>query len=489
MSARSAFGSVIVASNRGPLSFYEAPGGETVASRGAGGVATALDTALQGGGTWIAAAMSATDREMAARNPHGRIPVEDAPYSLRYLTLSPEDFDGYYNYVSNGILWFAHHYLWDNVHSPVWDASTETAWTRYRRVNEAFAEALADEASRLPHPVAFLVQDYHLALVPGMLRELVPGASIAHFSHTSMAGPTYVRALPTAMRRELLAGMLGADVLGFHSEAWAENFLMSAHYIPGARVDLGRRRVRLDDREILARVHPMSVDADAIRRAAASPEVADAKRELEAWRGDAKLIVRVDRFELTKNILRGFLAYEAFLERHPEWQSRVRFLALLSPSRTELPEYRTYAEECLAEAARVNGALGTDSWQPIEVRARDDPVGAIAAFSLYDVLFVNPVIDGLNLVSMEGPVANRRRGVLVLSRNAGAYSRLGRYSLGVNPHDVGEQAEALRAALTMPEDEKAERARGLSRWVRANPPSRWVASQLRDLERVTARRS
>lgn len=489
MSPSPEFGSVVVASNRGPVSFSREENGTITASRGAGGVVTALTGALQAGGTWIAAALSDADREMTEL-ADGRIPSEEgAAYSLRYLNISPEDFDGYYNYVSNGILWFAHHYLWDNVHTPVWDAGTYDAWERYERVNQAFAEALAQEAERLPQPTAFLVQDYHLSLVPKMLRTLRPDALISHFSHTPIAGPTYARAMPTQMRRQLLAGMLGADVLGFHSQAWAENFLMSARYIPGARVDLGKNRAYVEGHEVLARVHPMSVDATAIKQTAALPEVAALRNELKEWRGEAKLILRVDRLELSKNILRGFTAYETFLTRYPQWKSKVKFLALLSPSRTELPEYRTYAEECLAEAARVNERLGTAGWTPITVRVKDDYQAAVAAYSLYDVLMVNPVIDGLNLVSMEGPIANRQHGVLMLSRNAGAYFRLSRYALGINPHDVEEQAEAIQLALALPEEQKVLRAKGLSRLIRANPPSRWVAHQLRDLDKVRTRRA
>lgn len=489
MSGDSSFGSVVIASNRGPISFAYDDEGNLVPSRGAGGVVTALTGALRDGGTWIAAAMSDADRAAAASYPQGRIPAEDAAYSLRYMDLSPEDYDGYYNYVSNGMLWFANHYLWDNTTSPVWDDRTEEAWTSYVNVNRAFARTLAEEAESLPGPTALLIQDYHLSLVPRMLRDMVPDALISHFTHTPFAGPTYIRAIPTHMRRELVTGMLGADVLGFHSEAWAENFLMSARYIPGTRVELGRYRAFTDGHATVARVHPLSVDATAIRQTASTPEATAMRRELREWRGDSKLILRVDRFELSKNILRGFTAYGLFLERHPEWKERVKFLAILSPSRTELPEYRVYADQCLKEADRVNERYGTSSWQPIEVRVKDDYVGAVAAYSLYDVLLVNPVIDGLNLVSMEGPVANRVHGVLVLSRNAGAYYRLGKYAKGVNPHDLGEQADAIHTALTMDEEEKTLRAKGLSRLVRSNPPSRWVTHQLRDLEKVKAKRA
>jgi len=488
---RGAHAPIIVASNRGPVSFEERSGGGFTATRGSGGLVTALIGALEAsGGEWIAAAMTDPDRERSTRAGGHPIDVgeEGSGLRVRLIDIPPGVYDRYYNWIANGMLWFAHHYLWDTVRSPVFSGDTNAAWEDYVAVNRMFAEALAEEGDRGGGAPRFLVQDYHLALVPRMLRELRPEALIAHFSHTPFGGRTYLRVLPERIRDGLLRGMLGADVLGFHSQDWADNFLMSARTLHGARVDLSRNRVRLEDRETLVRVHPVSVDAGAMRELAAGPEVRARHAELERWRGDAKLLVRVDRLELTKNIPRGFLAYEEMLRREPSWRGRVRFLALLSPSRQDMREYRTYTEECLAEADRVNREVGTSSWTPIETRVGEDYPGALAAYAAYDVLLVNPVIDGLNLVAMEGPVLNRRRGVLALSRNAGAYGRLGRYAIPLNPFDVEETANAIRRGLEMPEDERARRARGLSRLVIANPPGRWVADQLRDLERAGRRR-
>ncbi|HWO69591.1 MAG TPA: trehalose-6-phosphate synthase [Actinomycetota bacterium] len=482
---------VVIASNRGPVAFEPDERGVLRPHRGSGGLVTALIGAMQRtGGHWLAAAMTDGDREIARREG-GRMTIEGeaGPIHLRFLALDPELYDRYYNGVANGMLWFVHHYLWDTVRSPVFDEETEENWQAYVEVNRRFAEALAEEGDRAPAEPVYLVQDYHLCLVPRFLRDLRPGALIAHFSHTPMAGPTYLRILPIRMREALLRGLLGADVLGFHSPAWAENFLMSARGVSGVRVDLPRSRITLEGREVAVRVHPISIDAGAIRRAAATPEVQALRRDLLRWRGDAQLLLRVDRLELTKNIVRGFLAFGEFLRRWPEWRGRVRFLALLSPSRQELPEYRAYADECLAEAERVNRTFGTSGWTPVEVRLRDDYLGAIAAYGLYDVLLVNPVFDGMNLVAMEGPIANRRHGVLVLSRNAGAFGRLGRYALGVNPFDVRETAERIAEALALPEHERRRRARGLSRLVLANPPERWVGGQLEDLERARRRRA
>lgn len=476
---------LIVASNRGPVTFERDEGGDLSPRRGSGGLVTALIDALQeAGGLWVAAAMSDEDRAMARTSEGGRVDMQGfgSSYRLRYLDIPPETYDGYYNRISNGVLWFAHHYLWDTVRSPAFGDDVQRAWLDYVEVNRRFAAALAEEGDRATAEPVYLVQDYHLSLVPGLLRELRPQSLIAHFSHTSMAGPTYFRMLPDEMHDQLLRGMLGADVLGFHATAWAENFLLSARRLPGVRVDLARSRITAAGRRVAVRIHPISVDARPMRETAASAEVQELRHELNRWRGNNRLILRVDRFELTKNILRGFTAYELLLLREPSWRRRVRFLALLSPSRTELPEYQEYAEACLIEADRINAELGEGDWTPIEVRPKEDYLGALAAYGLYDVLFVNPVIDGMNLVAMEGPLLNRRHGVLVLSRNAGAFGRLGRYAVGVNPFDVREMADALARALEMPADERARRARGLSRLVISNPPARWVRSQLEDLE-------
>ena len=482
---------LVVASNRGPVAFERGETGELEAGRGAGGLVTALIGAMQRvDGLWVAAASSDTDRELAGGPDGGRIDMEalGGAYRVRLLDIPSERYDAYYNRISNGILWFAHHYLWDTVRQPVCGEEVEQAWNDYVAVNRQFAEALAEEADRSASPPAFLVQDYHLTLVPRFLRELRPDAFIAHFSHTAIAGLTYLRILPGRIREGMLRGMLGADVLGFHSQLWAENFLMSARSLPGVRADLARSRLSVEEREVAVRIHPISIDAAGLREAAAEPEVTALRKELNRWRGDNRLILRVDRLELSKNIVRGFQAYALFLRAHPEWHRRVRFLALLSPSRMDVPEYRAYGEECVAEAERVNRELGNEDWQPVEVRVKDDYVGALAAYGLSDVLLVNPIYDGMNLVAMEGPVLNRRGGVLVLSRNAGAYWRLGKHAIAVNPFDLRETADALFHALEMPREERTRRARGLSRLVLSNPPERWVRTQLEDLERARIRR-
>jgi trehalose 6-phosphate synthase len=469
---------LVVASNRGPVSFDRDANGKLVPSRGIGGLVTALSGVLFRDATWVAAAITDGDHEIAKR---GRAAAAGAGQRVRFVQIDPEVYDGYYNEISNQILWFAYHYLFDVPRTPRFGDSTVRAWARFVEVNQAFADVLAREAER--HPV-YLIQDYHLSLVPAMLRERVPDARIIHFSHTPFSGPSYLRILPSHMREAIVRGLCGADVVGFQSPVWAENFALNVRSTPGVRIDLRTLRARSDARSIPIRSFPVAVPGHVIRETAARPDVVAAAEEIEAWRGDAKLLLRVDRLEPSKNILRGFLAYELFLKQHPEWIGRVKFLALQSPSREEMAEYKRYGDEALAEADRINQEFGTRDWQPIDVRVQEDFRFAVAAYTRYDVLLVNPVYDGMNLVCMEGPLVNERHGVLALSTNAGAYSRVGRHALGLNPFDLQETADAIREALEMPAEERTRRARGLTRSVLAHSPESWLLSQLDELDLV-----
>jgi trehalose 6-phosphate synthase len=469
---------IVVASNRGPVSFDRDDRGRLSPRRGTGGLVTALSGVFyRDDTTWVSAAMTDGDRSVALK---GRTVTSESHQRMRYVVIPPDRYEGYYNEVSNRILWMAHHNLWDIPRSPMFDDGTQESWHDFVEANRAFAQALAQEADNDP---VYLIQDYHLCLVPGMLRELVPEAKIVHFSHTPFAGATYLRVLPVTMRTSLLRGMAGADVLGFQAKGWAENYLLSARSLPELRVLRGGR-LEIEGRTAAVRSFPVAVSAEPLRETANRPEADAVRDELSAWAGDSKVVLRVDRLEPSKNILRGFLAYELFLRRNPSWVGSVRFLCLLSPSREDVPEYQNYGEECLAEADRINAEFGRKAWQPIEVRVQEDYAFAVAAYNLYDVLFVNPTYDGMNLVAMEGPLVNRRDGVLVLSRNAGAFSRLGRQALGVNPFDLAETAEAIREGLEMPDEDRARRARGLSRTVQAHTPANWLAHQLEAVDQM-----
>jgi len=480
-------GRVLVASNRGPVTFVP-EGNDLVPRRGAGGLVSALSSAFQTtGGLWVSSAMSPGDRERAARSTDGRVEVitDDAKFHVRLLTFDDETYDLAYNQVSNRILWFLHHHLWDVPREPTFDSRTREAWDGYRRYNRTFAEALAEEGSA--ERTAVLVQDYHLCLVPRDLQELAPTTRIAHFHHSPFAGPDELRLLPESLWRELLEGLLGADLLGFHTERWARNFLECCRLLEGATC--GRRSVQWQGRRVRLGVFPISIDADALRERARAPEVEAKRQALLRWRGDRKLLLRVDRTDLSKNIVRGFEAYGDLLRRHPEWRGKVVFLALLNPSRQDVPEYRAYAEE-IGEAARtVNLDFGDADWQPVELRLGDDWDEVVAAYGFYDVLLVNPVFDGMNLVAKEGPLLNQKDGVLLLSTNAGAFAELKGHALPVDPLDVAGTADAIDAALRMSAEDRTIRAAALRKAAESRTPARWAASQLRVLGRVAPRDS
>jgi trehalose 6-phosphate synthase len=472
---------LVVASNRGPVAFHRNEDGELIGERGSGGLVTALAGVLfESDATWLAAAMTDGDRALAG----GGRPIEVDPAGRAgFVDIPPERYAGYYNGIANRVLWQLHHHLFDLSYLPTWDAETRSIWEDYREVNRLFAQALDSESERDP---VYLVQDYHLSLVPKFLRELQPKARIAHFTHTPFGGQSALSVLPSQMREDLLYGMLGADVLGFQAERWAENFLLSVRDgLRDVHVDVRRRRIRVGDRTVFVRTYPVSLDPIPLRATARSPEVKAIRKELTAWKEDAHLLLRVDRFELSKNLMRGFQSFETFLHDRPEWRGRVRFLALLPESRTEIPEYQTYAARVHDLIDMINAKFGGAGWQPIEVRTDESYERAVAAYGLYDALLVNPIFDGMNLVAMEGPLVNRRHGALILSENAGAFARLGRHALAVNPFDVAATADAIGAALEMPREERIRRARGLTRAVLTRNPVRWLTAQLRDLDVVS----
>ena len=471
---------LVVASNRGPVSFERDEDGKLVPHRGSGGLVTVLGGVLErDDATWVAAAVTEGDREIA---PRGRR-VEGAAQRVRYVDIPEQVYDGYYNGIANGVLWFVHHYLWDIARTPSFGEQTEHEWADYVEANRAFARALAVEAK---HDPVFLIQDYHLTLVPACCESWSPRRGSSTSPTRRSPGRTYLRTLPDDMRRSILRGMLGADVVGFQGRQWGENFLLSVRELDDVHVDIRAHRAEVDGREVQVRSFPVAVGSQEIREAAASDRAKRARTQVEKIRGDRKLLLRVDRLEPSKNILRGFLAFELLLQKHPEWRGRVVFLALLSPSREEVPAYRDYGADCRATADRINAAFGKEDWTPIVVKVQEDFTYAVAAYDQYDAMLVNPVHDGMNLVAMEGPVLNSRGGSLILSRNAGAFGRLGRHALAINPFDLSETAEAIHEALVMPEEERTRRARGLQRSALAHTPATWLAGQLRAIDEVRA---
>jgi trehalose 6-phosphate synthase len=460
---------IVVASNRGPVSFTASDDGTLTARRGAGGLVSALAPLLaDGAATWVCSAMSDGDRRAAAGAPGGRLHEaghDTGGASVRMLGVDPRTFDRAYNGIANGTLWFITHHLYDLPNQPVFDGAWRRVWDCYVELNETFATACAEEAAP---GGAVVVQDYHLFLVPALLKSKRPDLRVGHFTHTPWPDPAQLRLLPDDVRAALLHGLLAADSVGYHTRRWADAFLACAADAlgpDGARAD----RVR---------VHPIGVDADELRERAAAPDVAARRAALEEWAAGRQVVLRIDRTELSKNVVRGLAAFRELLRTHPEHHERVVHLAFAYPSRHDLPEYREYTAAVQRMAAAVNDEFARPGWQPVRLEVSDDYPRSLAALSLADVLVVNPVRDGMNLVAKEGPVLSRDGVALVLSREAGAAEELGGDSFCVNPFDVTATAEAIDAALALDPAERRARSDRLAAAAAAHPPQRWLTEQL-----------
>jgi trehalose 6-phosphate synthase len=488
---------VLVASNRGPVSYEFGANGTLAGRRGGGGLVAGVAEGLaammpEAEVSWICTALSDADRA-AARQPAAGF-EDPGAVPVRMLDIPPEVFDRAYNNVANAILWFVQHLLFDTVSQPRFGREFRRDWAAYLAYNEAFAAAMADEAGAGRGPSAgirALIQDYHLSLAPRLLRNKLGGAyadaGIAHFSHTPWAPPDYYRMLPAEVGEALLDGMLGADHVGFHAGRWAAAFLDCCEAILGARVSragdgLAGRVVHHGHVTEVA-VHPLGVDALALRARAQGGDVQAHVAALSEAAGGRKLIVRVDRTELSKNIVRGLAAYRELLATRPEWHGRVVHLAFAYPSRSAVPGYRAYTDQVRQAAAEITAEFRTPGWNPLILEVKDDYPRSLAACALADVLLVNPVRDGMNLVAQEGPVLSRRGCALVLSREAGAAATLDGHALLVNPFDVSETAAALHQGLAMPEAERRRRTGALAATAAASPPARWLGDQLAALDR------
>ncbi|AOT59600.1 alpha,alpha-trehalose-phosphate synthase (UDP-forming) [Streptomyces rubrolavendulae] len=456
---------ILVASNRGPVSYALREDGALEARRGGGGLVSGLSAiGPDAGAVWVCAALGEGDRE-AVRRGVGETGV-------RMLDVDALAGEGThadaYNGIANSVLWFVHHMLYQTPMEPVFDAAFRRRWEAYRAYNRAFAQALAAEAAP---GAAVLIQDYHLTLAPGMLRALRPDLRIGHFSHTPWAPPEYFGLLPDDIARELLEGMLGADRLGFLTHRWADAFAACC-----ARVVGGTGRTEIG-------VHGLGADAAFLRGRSRQEDVEERMAALREQIGgaDRKTVIRVDRTELSKNIVRGLLAFRELLAARPEWRGRVVHIAFAYPSRQDLEVYRRYTAEVSRVAEEINAEYGTETWTPVLLHVKDDFARSLAAYRLADVALVNPIRDGMNLVAKEVPIVSDEGCALVLSREAGAFEELGADAVAVNPYDVTATAEALHEALSMPPADRADRTKRLAAAATALPPQRWFLDQLEAL--------
>lgn len=507
---------LIIASNRGPVEYSYDRNGAFRTKRGAGGMITALLPAARyappEGFTWIAVAMTDAERAIAEHQEAARTAGNPAalPESLvganghrrprrqnqkqplpptRFVNVPPTAYQRYYDGISNRILWFLQHYLWNTAEEPTFTAQHYQQWEQgYKLVNQAIADTICEEVVRDSSPALIWLQDYHLYLVPGMVRERLEQAGraadtfIDHFIHIPWPNARYWQLLPRHMLMGIYHSLLANDLIGLQTRRDSRNFVAAVRsLIDDAEVTIDERggRILWQEHTTLVRAEPISIDVQEVRQEAARG-TRQYEKEVRPLLGTFT-IVRVDRVEPTKNIVRGFHAFEGLLKLHPELAGQVKFLAFLVPSRQGLPSYRRYEREVRKIIKKINTAYGNDDWKPIEESFENNRSRALAAMRHYDALLVNAVIDGMNLVAKEGPVVNENNGVLILSETAGTAQQLGEVSITITPTDVEETTQALIRAIEMPLDERRQRAHDLRALIEQADLEAWLKQQFADV--------
>ena len=500
---------VVLLSHRGPATFRRTRSGLSL-KRGAGGLVTALMGVAEhlDEAVWVCAAASPADALIASEHEGHSVEIGFSPelhvveeddietgpsVNVRYVEVDKHQHQMFYTQIANPLLWFVQHGLYGLAEAPDITADTHKAYDEgYLAVNEQFAEAVAEEVERVGGRAIVMLQDYHFYLVGELVRRRCPDAVISHFVHIPWPGPDGWRVLPAEMRDSMLHGLLGCDVVAFHTRRSARNFLACAQEMLDLPVDFRAGTVtvpgvRGGTRTVRARFYPISVDVESVEKLAASEAVAARRQDLERTHlaDGHRLIVRVDRTDPSKNIVRGFRAFGLMLDQHADLRGKVTFLASLMPSRQDVPEYADYLAQIGGIVTEVNARHHGDGWQPIDLRLQEDLAFAVASYQLADVLVVNAVNDGMNLVAKEAVLANARDGVLLLSENAGAHDELGEFAMTVHPFDLQQQADAIYAALTMDRDERARMMAAAADRVRSNDVEQWLRTQLQDLDDLT----
>src|SRR3954451_6003488 len=351
---------LVLVSNRGPATFERDEDGELRAMRGGGGLVTALTGLVNHrDALWIASAMTEEDAEKSREHGGGAFEcnVDGVSYRVRLVESDPEAYDRFYNVVANPLLWFIQHYLWDLSNAPDIRRNEVEAFEHgYRTVNDDLARAVLEEVS--DHDAVIMLHDYHLYLAPRAIRHASPDAFLHHFVHIPWTQPDAWRVLPRDIREEIYEGILSNDIVGFHTRAYKRNFLLCCRELFDMELDEEAGVVNFEGRDVWVRAYPLPISAESFERTARRAQVKEYEEELLRRRRE-HMILRVDRADLSKNVLRGFTAFDLFLTQHPEFRENVTFVAQLMPSRQDVPEYVEYLEKIEALVAVVNHRHGT----------------------------------------------------------------------------------------------------------------------------------
>jgi trehalose 6-phosphate synthase len=436
-------------------------------------------------GFWVAASLTPYDAEVAGQYAENIVPIplKNPKFYLPFLIFDSDVYHKYYDDISNSVLWYTQHYIWKKPETFKEEEYLSRAWIEgYIPVNKAYASKINDLIVPDKQNIVML-QDYHLYLAASYIRKTHPNLILTQFIHIPWPKAKYLSILPEYMRQPIIESLLANDIVGFHIPRYATNFLDSCIEIAD-KVDYQNNVVYYKDRTIHVKSYPISIDMDSLNQLSEHSDVFNYERYIEKLRGDSFLIYRTDRADLSKNILRGYQAYEMFLEKHPEYHGKVVFLATGKSTRSNLKDYQDYRKSIEELILDINQKYSTENWRPIEEIFEAPYKLVVAALKNYDCLMVNPLCDGMNVVSKEGPFLNQNNGVLILSEEAGSHVELKDQVLSINPLDVDETAEAIHRAVTMNEEERTSKCRGLKELIQKNTLSDWISNQFRDIQMV-----
>jgi trehalose 6-phosphate synthase len=472
---------IVIVANRGPNDFVWQDGAWVTRTAAGGLVSMLTPLARRASVAWFCCVSEPPDAEQARQGLFTTAADQTDPrLHVIPVPLPAETYHAYYGQISNEVLWMLQHHVIGSGGFEYLDRARHSAWGRYLEANARLASAIARSGR---NPEAFLVQDYHLYPLPGLLRGTFPDTPILHFTHIPFPDPPVLRLIPDAWRQTILQGMLGADVVGLQTRMDVRNFLSCCFDFLDVRVDTEWSGVELaDGRKVCVRTYPASVEARALRRTMRSSEVAAAHERLAAERDQQMSIIRVDRLDPSKNQQVGFMAFARLLEMRPDLRGRVRFLAFMVPSRTDLNVYRAYRDAVYQTIDQIN-ARYTEACggPPIRVFYTNDREQALAAMERCSVLLINSLQDGMNLVAKEWAVVADPPGVLVVSETAGVAADAADSALLISPLDVEGTARAMADALDMPAAERRARHTRFLQTVTRWSARDWLNAQLADL--------
>lgn len=477
---------LIVVSNRGPVEFYKY-NSKIKMKRGAGGLVSTLLPLMEAlNGVWIASAMTPGDIEIAKQYPENRVPItdEDPLFWVPFVVVHPEQYECYYSTISNPLLWFVQHYMWNSPYTPDIDDKIHQAWEEgYKYMNQKFAEKVLAESKRNDKEPLIMLQDYHLYLCPSYIRKKMKNTFLSQFIHIPWPQSEYFSIIPEYMRKAIIEGLLSNNLLGFHIPRYVTNFIQTCEEY-GAEVDYTDGIIWHNGQTTHVKSYPISIDYEGIKEMASSEEVLEKEKWIKEIKGDCFLFYRTDRADLSKNIIRGFQAYELFLHKYPQYQGKVKFLTTGKPTRQQIREYYDYYYDIMDIIEDINIKYGNDDWKPIELIFKADYKLVVAAFKNYDCMIVNPIADGMNIVPKEASAVNEQQGVIILSEKAGCFEELKEHVLPVNPYDISQTAEAYYNALQMDKIQRSKRFEDLQKVVAQRTIYHWISEQFEDIEKL-----